>query len=276
VESCDKDINGTFDMEGLVALISKVTERCRAMQRESEAVVAKQLGFNFNQVLRMRRSFAALTSSGAIGVVEIRMWFQEINPNVEPSTKQIETLIEEFSPLVAKLPSNPTKTIYEGHHEGDKRRRASIDQNQNHEVEAGDCHTSSESESDEEVDVETALEAVANAAGVHSRKTSTSNIVHSEQPSRRTSTVETPELIERPETGGRRRSSLALPDQQGTHAPAADAERRGSPVFSDPSQEDAAMTQELTFDSSDTRMGAAGNVLYFEGYMRLMYKLLKA
>merc|ERR1719456_16697 len=99
VDACDNDAGSDLDFEQLVALISKVTEKCRVGQREAEAVVASQLGYTSKQVLQMRESFAALSTTGTIGVPELKKWFKQINPDVNPSTKDVQDLILEVSPL---------------------------------------------------------------------------------------------------------------------------------------------------------------------------------
>jgi len=100
VESCDKDCND-LDASSLVVVIAKVSERSRITQREIEATTAKQLGFSAKQVMQLRESFASLTRTGALGVEEVKLWFKEINPDMDPTTKQIEELIEEAAPALA-------------------------------------------------------------------------------------------------------------------------------------------------------------------------------
>lgn len=101
VESYDKDsCGGDLDMDTLIALIFKVSEASRAHQREFEAAVARQLSFSMKQVIQMRVSFAGLTTTGSIGVPEVRQWFKEINPDVKPVTRDIVALMLEVSPTV--------------------------------------------------------------------------------------------------------------------------------------------------------------------------------
>merc|ERR1712217_129700 len=65
------------------------------------------MGITPEQVLDVRMSFAGLSRSGVVGVAEIRLLIEAINPAVNPCNKDIEQLIEEASP--AGLVS-PTKS----------------------------------------------------------------------------------------------------------------------------------------------------------------------
>jgi len=267
VDSCDKDVNEAFDMDGLVALISKVTERSRAMQRDNEAVVAKQLGFTFGQVFRMRRSFASLTSTGAIGVPELRLWFQEINPHFEPSTKEIEALIEEFSPLVTRAPSiavvKDGQSASENASESGQKRRNSHEIPGDLEVDRSSHGGSQYSDSSEDVDVETALEAISSATMVHSRKSlHHGGEEHSDDDSGHAAPT-------------RRRSSLGSLNPDSLNV---DGDHEGTHVVTEDGQEE----QANQLEDKSTGLGrqsmycnSSGNVMYFEGYMRLMHRLLK-
>jgi len=100
VEACDKDGGGDLDTDSLVNLVVQVSERMRSQQREVEQMVARQLGFSVKQVLQLREAFAAMTTTGFIGVPELRMWFKEINPGMpDPTAREIEDLIDEVSPI---------------------------------------------------------------------------------------------------------------------------------------------------------------------------------
>merc|ERR1712070_987949 len=90
VEICDKHSGEELDCDALVLLMLKVTEKCRMVQRESEAYVSKQVGFSIKQVLQLRESFAAMTVTGVLGVEELRKWFQEINPSIDPTTRELQ------------------------------------------------------------------------------------------------------------------------------------------------------------------------------------------
>jgi hypothetical protein len=102
VKTYEKD-DHELDTDALVSLISKVGEKARTTQRENEEKVAKMLKFSTQQVLQLRESFSALSRTGCLGVSELRLWFKQINPDLDPTTQDIEALIEDVSPIGAPM-----------------------------------------------------------------------------------------------------------------------------------------------------------------------------
>jgi hypothetical protein len=107
VEAFDPDGGSELNLDALLVLIQKTSEKFRSGQRVSEAATARKLGFSTRQVLQLRESWAELSDTGVIGVPEIRKWFKEINPKVDPSNKELEMLIVEVSPHpMHQMPEN--------------------------------------------------------------------------------------------------------------------------------------------------------------------------
>jgi hypothetical protein len=116
VEQCEKDVSEELEVYALVTLILKFYEKCRMGQRESEAVIAKQLGFSIKEVIVLRESFACMTTTGQIGLPEVKRWFKEINPSMDVDAKacEIEALMEEVSPVAFTQPAHKTEQAESG------------------------------------------------------------------------------------------------------------------------------------------------------------------
>merc|ERR1712039_224586 len=98
VEDCNKEDTEVLETNELVSLVGKVQEAGRVKARKREGLIAQQLNLSEEQILEVRMSFAGLARTGVVGVSEVRLLLEAINPSMTPSNTDIEQLIADASP----------------------------------------------------------------------------------------------------------------------------------------------------------------------------------
>lgn len=97
VADCNKDCEPLLYKETIIKLALEVLERARLTARQREALVAREIGFSQDQILELRFLFSQMTTSGVVGVNEVRRLLEELHPGFEIRDSFIEQHINKVS-----------------------------------------------------------------------------------------------------------------------------------------------------------------------------------
>eukprot|EP00929_Paragymnodinium_shiwhaense_P116356 TRINITY_DN8582_c0_g1_i10.p1 TRINITY_DN8582_c0_g1~~TRINITY_DN8582_c0_g1_i10.p1 ORF type:complete len:1006 (+),score=244.96 TRINITY_DN8582_c0_g1_i10:333-3350(+) len=92
-----KAFTSAIDTDRMAIVLNKICERARSAARKWEAAVAKELQIEERDVSSLRAAFADLTTTGLVGLAEVRIFLQSACPDALLREEDIESMIDEVS-----------------------------------------------------------------------------------------------------------------------------------------------------------------------------------